>query len=689
MRASGKRAEYVSVTGLGLSIILYGVSFVLSRWNGSAAIFALSWQMLAAAVVWLGLVILFHQQTLAERERLEAEALAGKEAPETIFQRQGERTAIFAVAQRRLKLLEKWFLPVFAGLIAVYEVAVGLYLFRRASTLGTVELNQSLVTAVYMAAIAFVSFLVSRYALGMSSQRGWQSLRAGGSYLCVLAIECFVISISLVLAQFKFPVVIDILAWVIPAMLIALGCETGLNIVLDIYRPKFRGEYVRCGFDSRVLALISQPGPILRSAAGAIDYQFGFRVSQTWFYKLVEKAIIPLVIFSAFSMYLLSCFVIVGPDEEAIIERFGRPISASSSSTFGPGLTVKWPWPIDIAYKHPARRMRQINVGFVAEEGDSSQRRPFLWGQQHYKEEYDLLVATESGLGQEQGPGVPISLVRAAVPVQYTIKDTYAYMYNHREPDKVLEAICYRQLIQFAASAKIETPNVASGKSQSPRGTKESILGAGRAEAARILKERIQAAADEEGLGVQIVFVGLQGVHPPQDVAKEYRQVVGAIQEKQASILKALSDRNKALGEAAGSVESAEQLYRVWKNYQQAKDSGDPAKLKEAVSVLDEAIEGASGEVFSRLAEARQYAFEKATVARGTGERFKDQLKAFRAAPEIYKHEQRLAMLEEGLEGVRKYVVVADPNDLQVFIIDVKDKLTPSLYDITGVEKTE
>jgi hypothetical protein len=33
-------------------------------------------------------------------------------------------------------------------------------------------------------------------------------------------------------------------------------------------------------------------------------------------------------------------------------------------------------------------------------------------------------------------------------------------------------------------------------------------------------------------------------------------------------------------------------------------------------------------------------------------------------------------------------VVVADENDTQIFIIDVEEKLTPSLYDLGGFEET-
>jgi hypothetical protein len=44
--------------------------------------------------------------------------------------------------------------------------------------------------------------------------------------------------------------------------------------------------------------------------------------------------------------------------------------------------------------------------------------------------------------------------------------------------------------------------------------------------------------------------------------------------------------------------------------------------------------------------------------------------------------------LEEALENIRKYVVVADQNDAQVFIFDAQEKLTPSLYEISGLQES-
>ena len=75
------------------------------------------------------------------------------------------------------------------------------------------------------------------------------------------------------------------------------------------------------------------------------------------------------------------------------------------------------------------------------------------------------------------------------------------------------------------------------------------------------------------------------------------------------------------------------------------------------------------GEIFATLRQAKSDAFEKATIARADSERFVGQLKAYRASKRIYKNEQKLAMLEEALEPIRKFVVAVDPNDAEVVII--------------------
>jgi len=683
MTVSSKRPEHISLVSLILSVVFFGIAFFLGRWSGSFAISAIGWLILSSALIWLVLCLQFHQRALAEQEKLDMSQLGKDEMSSAIFQASGERAGLFAAAQRRLQILEKLFIPIFSALIAAYQLGLGLYLLKTIIAGLEGEPKQPLLCAIGMTAIAFMSFLISRYATGMSAQPEWKPLRAGGSFLLCIAVLCFALAIGLALAQFKYFIVINVIDWIVPILLVVVGVETALNLILDIYRPRLKGRYSRSAFDSRLLGVINEPGGIFRSAAGAIDYQFGFKVSQTWFYKLLEKAIAPLVLFAAVTLYLLSCIVVVAPNEEAIIERFGNPVNdANDVRLAGPGLAFKWPWPIDIAYKYPTKKVMELNIGFKAKKDtDKVGYGPLLWGKEHYEEEYQLLVASKQTSAASDESAVPVSLVMAAVPVQYKVRDLYSFIYNHNEPEKRLEAICYRELTKFAANAMIEVDDEAD--------LEHSLLGAGRSEAKKTLTDEIQKAADEAGLGVEIVFLGLQGIHPPPEVAADYQEVIGAVQKKQALIFEAQAERNKTLSALVGSVEAADELYGLAARYEQAEDVNNPEDVEKLGNELDKALEEAKGDIYRTLKESQSYAFEKETLAKAAGDRFADQLTAYRAAKEIYKRQLRLTTLEETLKNIRKYVVAADPNDHQVMIIDVQEKLTPSLYDtISGIEES-
>ncbi|MDI9431266.1 MAG: SPFH domain-containing protein [Planctomycetota bacterium] len=688
MTTSSKRPEHVAWVSLVLSLIFFGIAFFLGRWSGFFSVSAVAWQILGAALIWLVLAIQFHQRSLAEQERLDMTQLAQDKSGSTLFEGKGERATLLAAAQRRLDLLEKWFVPVFGALIAAYEIALGLTLLRGLRPAISAATQQPLVCAILLTTVAFVSFLLSRYATGMSAEPAWKPLRAGGSFLLGVAVVCFALALSLAGTHFHFRLPLAVMRYVVPILLIVLGVETAVNTVLDVYRPRLKGQYSRAAFDSRLLGIINEPGGVFRSLAAAIDYQFGFQVSQTWFYKLLEKAVVPLILFSIATLYLASCIVVVLPDEEVIVERFGDPVNGDGQVRhLMPGLHFKLPWPIDIAYKYPTQQIMELYVGYVPRR-DAKTGRPIsepalLWGQTHYESEFSFLVASEQGPETLAEGAAPVSLVKANMPIQYRIKDLYTYIYGHRDPAALLEDICYRELTEFAASAEIEVDMTATGQVDN-----ESLLGAGRTRAKQILTERIQKAADEQGLGIEVVFLGVQGIHPPPEVAPDYQAVIGAVQRKQALVLNAEAQRNATLGTLIGSVEKAYELADLAAAYQRAQATGQTEDVERLGTQFDEALAEAKGDIFRTLREAQSYAFEKATLARATGERFAGQIQAYNAAPRIYKQEQRLAVLEEALQDIRKYVVAVDPNNSQVIIIDLQDRLPTNLLDMAGIEET-
>jgi membrane protease subunit HflK len=681
MNVSSRKARTVSLIALILSFAFFVFTLFFSAYVGVQAMYVLSWVILAGTLVWLVLLIQFHQRSLAEQEKLDMTQLSKSQSQDTIFSGRGDRMALMAVHQKRLKFLEKWIVPITAVVIAVYEIVIGLMLFQRVTDpvkSAMWEYKNPLLGAVLMAGISFVCFLFSRYATGMSSQTEWKPLRAGGGYLLLTAVLGFFLAISLGFAHFNYDQGLLILRYVLPWVLVVLGAEILLNSILDIYRPRVAGQYNRASFDSRLLGVFNEPGGILHTVAHTIDYQFGFKVSQTWFYRLLEKAIMPLILFAIVVLYLLSSVIVVGPGEAAVIECFGTPVRDA-----GPGLHFKWPWPIEVTYLYPTKEIQQVAIGYKESEADKK-KKSFFWGEKHYEEEYDLLVAVETTAEQDEQGAVPVSVVQANVPIQYRISNLNNFLYKHKNVAPMLEAICYRELTRYAVSAKIEfsEPGDRSGSG--------SLLGAGRFAAAQELRQRIQEAANAAEVGIEVVFLGLQGVHPPAEVAKEYEEVVASVQKKQATVLSAQAEKNKILTELGGSIGEVDTLYNLAIAYERSKEQGDEARTQALEEQLQAVLKTVKGKVYQTRRQAEGDAFERIHLAKGEAKQFEGQLKGYRASPEIYMKLQRLLMLEEALENIRKYVVVAEKEDAEVYIVDLQEKLTPSIYDMDlGLQKED
>ena len=60
--------------------------------------------------------------------------------------------------------------------------------------------------------------------------------------------------------------------------------------------------------------------------------------------------------------YALSGLTQVGPDEVAVVRRFGR----RSSHDLGPGLYWRWPWPVEDVIRVQPDRVHTVEIGFRA-----------------------------------------------------------------------------------------------------------------------------------------------------------------------------------------------------------------------------------------------------------------------------------------------------------------------------------
>jgi len=445
--------------------------------------------------------------------------------------------------------------------------------------------------------------------------------------------------------------------------------------VLDLYRPRTLGEVPRPACDSRLLGMIAEPGGFAKSIADGMNYQFGFQVSTTWFYQLLQRWLFPIGVVTLMVVLSLTCVVFVDADEQAIVEHFGRRADRSAG-ILSPGLHFKWPYPVDIVYRTPVKRIRELVLG-EAEEADDEHGhghehtdKAILWTEKHdFVTETMLLVASPKvgsqrlgrsrgrrswTLKKESGESVAVSLMMVSVPIEYRVKNIQDYMNRYEDPEGILESIANQHLSEYAASVDIDR-----------------LIGPGRKEFNQQLKGLIQQKVDHLQLGIEIVFAGIREAHPPSqaNVASAFQAAISAQTNMGAIIHAAHGEAKRILIEEAGTEAGAYELDEaILARDRLTTESEEYLEAQKVVTQLlvgnvEEQIAPLSGDAAARISRAHGAATDRIAREAAKAHAFGAQLAAFRTAPELYMQRKRLE-LYTGLNEVRKFLIVGDPSNV-------------------------
>lgn len=262
-----------------------------------------------------------------------------------------------------------------------------------------------------------------------------------------------------------------------------------------------------------------------------------------------------------------------------------------------------------------------------------------LWTEPHIHQSMgyqpNLLVPSSRDNEQEKGPGLNLARVRAFV--HYRVKQgddgrikpgaAYRYYYGHQDTSEYVQDLAYSVLSRIAASQDFH-----------------SWLSTDRAERNRDFVRRLQQAVDRRRLGVNIISAGVPLVHPPQQVAGAFEGVLNAQQQKESTVLQGQAQVLST--EAEGKVRSTELM------------------------------QGAKSESYSI-----------STLAKADANRFRQQLKAYEKAPEVYRNRRYFTALEQVLSGHRLFVMPDTKREVQV--LDLKEKIRPELLDFSTEEATQ
>ncbi len=663
-----RRATLVSVLGLVVQTVLAVLFFVYARFTGDHAAATSVFLLGSGIIVWGTLLLVFDQQRRERLESIEAEQLSSSGAGSAF----DTGTDDLRVAARRLAVIQKWVVPGAGVVVAGINLTGGVLGFRswsaQADKLRAIPEPGGWALALGLS-IAVVMFVFARFVSGMGTLKPWANLRAGAAQAVGAALVGLLIGSA---AFFGLALGQEWLALAAPyavaVLLVVLGSETVLHLVFDLYRPRIAGESPRPAFDSRLLGLVAAPDRIAESVGEAVNYQFGVDISGSWFYQLLSRWILGLVALGVLIAWLLTGVVVVQPHQRGLVLTFGEvtaPLVSfgdrGEAGDIGPGLHVKWPWPVSTfeiptvgnPYSRGPDAETEASAGVrVLHLGSTPPDRPdaaILWGNQHATREVLNIVqpGVETARTRDGGRGATggLSLLAVEVPVHYIVRDVKLFDEfagpGHRE--RLLTSVGRRVVTQYLGQLTID-----------------EVLATKRTDLSTQLKDRLERAYagfnGGLGAGIEILFVGAHGIHPPTKVAPNFERVVQAQQNREALLENALQTQADRLTSAAGSVDLADRIVAKLDELQRVRRAGGGEEETELELEVQRLLEQTGGEAGELLLAAGARRWNRHMSERGRAALLEGQNLAYEAAPALFRSDLYFSALLESMSGARVYV---------------------------------
>lgn len=244
-----------------------------------------------------------------------------------------------------------------------------------------------------------------------------------------------------------------------------------------------------------------------------LEENTGITLRSLWSIRFIKSILPYTVVVAALLLWLSTGLVYVQSHQEAAVYRFGH----LQEETLSPGLHLTFPWLIDKTEIHDTETIRKVTVGYKADENVDN-----VWTEAHGDSEYKLLL----GSGNE--------LVSINLRVEYRISDLKQYLSLSASPDKILEAKAYELILSRTINTDLE-----------------SILSTNRETFAKSLEAELSEAVESVDMGLEVVSVIMESIHPPVEVAEVYQAFIGAEIDAEEMIL-------TAQGSASHIVASAE-----------------------------------------------------------------------------------------------------------------------------------
>ncbi len=315
---------------------------------------------------------------------------------------------------------------------------------------------------------------------------------------------------------------------VLSYVLVAIGLYCCVFYLISVLSRMIRGELVTYPRLAIPLPFTGKNEDDDMHILTHLETNTGITFRSLWSLHYIQKAL-PYTVFGAVLVFWLATGLVqVGANETGVRYRFGK---LDESGLLEPGLHLTLPWPFDKTEIYDTGSVREMVIGY-----DSDRTQDNLWTEEHGNNEYRLLL----GEGNE--------LVSVNLRIKYVIDDMWEYVTVSADPAKILSAEAYELITNRIISTDLN-----------------ELLSQDRSALSDELHASLNAELEHEAIGLSVVQVIVENIHPPVDVADVYQQMVSAEIQAEQMMLEAESIATVKLFNAQTSYELAVQ--EAWEKY--------------------------------------------------------------------------------------------------------------------------
>ena len=221
-----------------------------------------------------------------------------------------------------------------------------------------------------------------------------------------------------------------------------------------------------------------------------LEENTGITLRSLWSIKYIRD-ITPAIIFMiAALLWISTCIIQVETNQQAAVYRIGN----LQEKILKPGLHLTLPYPFDKVEIYDTETVNKTTIGYKATENADN-----IWTEGHEGEEYKLLL----GGGDE--------VVSINLRLEYKISDLKQYLTTATSPESMMQALAYELVTDQTIATDLY-----------------SLMSADRDAFSENFQKELSKMMEEKKLGLEVVAVVLESIHPPVEIAWVYQELISA-----------------------------------------------------------------------------------------------------------------------------------------------------------------